>query len=95
MNQATCSYCYSKDRLELCNKCGRWVCPKHRAGFGDLSLGYFCVGRPCVGVALAPIADGPAPQTYWLIRITKGPWLFLIAIVVGALIGVLYPPTLR
>jgi len=47
------SYCADcEESSYACVVCGKGVCPVHRHGTGDLSLGYACVSRDGSGCSL-------------------------------------------
>jgi hypothetical protein len=41
-----CKDCDAESDLAPCTVCKAWICPKHRAGTGDLRDGYCCLEHP-------------------------------------------------
>lgn len=63
--------CGSMRSVEFCRTCRKPLCPSHRAGTGELSDGYFCVGEgsTCFGGYLFGIRTAVATtspvKTFW------------------------------
>lgn len=79
----TCIKCNRTRNLAVCIACGEHICPSHRCGTGDLSLGYTCLNHMGFGYAVSVMQQRDQKETWW--AAPPWQWWIVLAILVAVL----------